>query len=253
LKNVYRNPKTNKKISIVSPALSLGLSVHEVVEGLIRFPTEERAKQPLLDQFEEAWQKVSGKRGGFKTAKEEAEMKARGVAMIERVRDNIEPLLEKAIKLPNGHNGMPPNYYLSEDENIVLCGKIDWIQYVPADDSLRVIDFKTGRHEEEDDSLQLPIYMLLLNNLQKRKVSGAAYWYLDSSAKPVDVDLPSAEEAYDKVIEVARQVANARALNLFDCPNGKEGCFACKPFEQILNGKAEFVGNGEYGQELYLV
>ncbi|MEI6494799.1 MAG: PD-(D/E)XK nuclease family protein [bacterium] len=253
LKNIYKNPETGKKMSIVSPALSLGLAVHEVAEGLVRFPAEERANQPLLEQFEEAWVKVSGKRGGFKTAEEEPEMKARGVAMIERLRDHLGPLAEKAIKLPDGNNGMPPNYYLSEDDNIILCGKIDWLQYISADDSLRVIDFKTGKHEEGSDSLQLPIYKLLLTNLQKRKVSGAAYWYLDSADAPVDVELPSTEEAYKKVIKVAKQVANARAMKFFDCPKGKEGCFACKPFEQILAGKAEFIGSGEYGQELYLV
>lgn len=253
LKNVYKNPETGKKMSIVGPALSLGVSVHEVVEGLIRFPAEERAEQPMLKQFEEAWQKVSGKRGGFKTAEEEAEAKARGAAMIKRVQEHIGPLAEKAIKLPDGHNGMPPNYYLSEDDNIILCGKIDWLQYLPETDSLRVIDFKTGKHEEGSDSLQLPIYQLLLHNLQKRPVTGAAYWYLDSSDTPVDVELPSTEESFERVIKVARQVASARAMGFYDCPKGKEGCFACRPFEQVLAGKAEFIGNGEYGQELYLV
>ena len=50
----------------------------------------------------------------------------------------------------------------NEEENIILNGKIDWLEYVPEDDSIRVIDFKTGKNDEKEGSLQLPIYILLL-------------------------------------------------------------------------------------------
>src|SRR5882724_6901030 len=69
LHNVYKNPKTGRKMNIVSPALSLGSAVHEVVEGLGLFKTEERigrgSEKFLLDAYEKAWKKVSGKKGGF--------------------------------------------------------------------------------------------------------------------------------------------------------------------------------------------
>ncbi len=253
LRNIYKNPETGKKINVVTPALSLGVSVHEVVEGLVEFKAEERATVPMLEQFEEAWKKVSGKRGGFTDSAIEAETKARGIAMIERVQKNMGPLLKKAVKLKEGANGMPPNYYLSEEENIILCGKIDWLEYVPEDDSVRVIDFKTGKNEENDESLQLPIYQLLLHNLQKRKVSGAMYWYLDMEDGMKEKKLPTVEESFKKVFDVALQVKKARVAKRFACPRGVEGCFACRPFEKILRGEAEFVGNGEYGQELYIV
>jgi ATP-dependent helicase/DNAse subunit B len=260
LKNMYKNPKTGKKLGIVSPALSLGSAVHEVVEGLANYPADKRFDNPqdLLIRFEKAWEKFKGKMGGFKNEEEELESKNRGRAMIQRVIDYPGILLEKIVKLPEGD--MLPNFYLSEADNIILCGRIDWLSYKPEDDSIHILDFKTGKNEENGDSLQLPIYQLLLNKLQKRKVTGASYWYLDSDNDPKEVSLPTLEESFDKVYKVAKQVSDARFQakrdgieKVFVCPRGEQGCFSCKPFEKIIKGEAEFVGNGEWGNEMYLV
>ena len=260
LKNMYKNPKTGKKVNIVSPALSLGSAVHEVVEGLAQYPAEKRFDnaEELLVRFEKAWEKFKGKMGGFKTEEEEQLAKTRGRAMIQRVIDNPGPLKEKIVRLPEGD--MLPNFYLSEKDNIILCGKIDWLGYKPQDDSIHILDFKTGKHEEKEDSLQLPIYQLLLNKLQKRKVTGASYWYLDSDDEPKEVALPTIEESFDKVFAVAKAVSDARyqakkdgVEKVFTCPRGEQGCFSCAPFEKIIKGEAEFLGNGEWGQEVYMV
>jgi ATP-dependent helicase/DNAse subunit B len=253
LHNVYKDPKTNRKINLVSPAMSLGLAVHETLEALKEVPVEERFARDLLADYEKNWEKVAGKKGGFKTAEEEAEAKARGRAMVERVVKNRGPIERKTVRLKPSENNMPPNFFLSEEENIILCGLIDWLEYVEADDSVRVIDFKTGKWEESGDSLQLPIYLLLLNALQKRRVSGAAYWYLDKDDAPVEMPLPEASEAREKVLAVARRVKEARERKQFDCPAGSAGCFACKPYEQIIKGEAEYLGVGGYGQDMYSV
>jgi len=252
LHNVYKN-EAGRKINLTSPALSLGIAVHETLEGLSKFKVEERFVKSLEETFEEQWEKVSGKMGGFKSEAEEFEAKQRGRKMILRVAQNPGPLANKTVKLQPAHNGMPPNIFLSEEENIILNGKIDWLEYVPHDDSIRVIDFKTGKNEEKEGSLQLPIYLLLLNNLQKRKVSGAAYWYLDKDNDPVSVKLPDLSQAHAKVLEIARCIKTAREKNEFNCPRGAQGCFACKPFEKIIKGEAEFIGVGGYGQEMYII
>lgn len=253
LHNVYKDPKTGRKINIVSPHLSLGLAVHSALEELKNLPVEERARRDLTANFEMAWSKVSGKMGGFRTSKEEEEMKKRGEAMIKRVMQNPGPIARKTVRLKGGDNGMPPNFYLSEKENIILCGLIDWLEYIPADESICILDFKTGKNDESENSLQLPIYLLLLNALQKRRVSGAAYWYLDKDNEPTQVDLPNLNEARKKVLEVAMQIKKAREKKIFNCPEGEKGCFVCLPFQSILDGKAEFVGVGGYGQDMYLV
>jgi hypothetical protein len=148
---------------------------------------------------------------------------------------------------------MLPNFYLSEEDNIILCGLIDWLLYKEEDDSIHIIDFKTGKREEGDDSLQLPIYLLLLTALQKRPVSGASYWYLDRDDEMVEKTLPTKEDAYTRVLAVARQVKEARERRAFACPHGEAGCFACRPYEMIFCGEAEYVGVGTYNQDLYMV
>lgn len=252
LKNVYKDPETGKKIGITTPALSLGSAVHEVVEGLAKYKAEDRINVPMMDQFEKVWSIFSGKRGGFTSTEMESETKARGIEMIKRVKDNIDPLLYKTVKLKGGRNNMPPNYFLSEKDNIILCGKIDWLQYREEDDSVYIIDFKTGKNEENEDSLQLPIYQLLLHNLQKRKVNGASYWYLDKDDTPKTVELPDLDSSFSKVYEMAIKVKTAREKKDFHCPNGDKGCFACRPLERILKGEAEYVGSVEW-QDLYIV
>jgi ATP-dependent helicase/DNAse subunit B len=252
LHNVYKDPKTGKKITIVNGALSLGSAVHATLENLKTMPVDERLKRDLLSDFEKDWQAVSGKKGGFTSAEEEV-AKARGRAMIERVMKNPGPIQKKTVKLKEHDNGMIPNFYLSEEEGIILCGLIDWLEYVEADHSLRVIDFKTGKNDEGAESLQLPIYLLLLNALQKREVSGAAYWYLEKDDVPVEVGLPDAAEARERVLAVAQKVKAARETRVFTCPKGESGCYACKPYEKILRGEAEYLGVAGYGQDTYLV
>ncbi len=262
LHNVYKDPQTRRKINIVNPALSLGVAVHEVVEGLAEYKVEERekrlSKKILQETFEKAWLKVSGKRGGFQIEAGEKEEKERAWAMLERVAENAAPLLGKTVKIKGGDNGLPPNYLLSPEENIILCGKIDWLIYKSEDDSVHILDFKTGRNEETDGSLQLPIYQLLLKNLQKRKVTGASYWYLDKDIAPKEVTLPGVDESYQKVMATALSVKQARDAALiygpdeaFQCPRGEGGCFACRPFEQIIRGQALCVGVGDMRQDLY--
>src|SRR3989344_4665660 len=58
LRNMYKNER-GRKINLVGPALSLGISVHDTLEGLLKYKAEERAQQPLQAQFEENWKKVS--------------------------------------------------------------------------------------------------------------------------------------------------------------------------------------------------
>lgn len=255
LHNMYKNER-GRKVNIVNVHLSLGIAVHETLEGLLAFKAQDRFKKPLLETFEENWAKVSGKVGGFKNAQEEIDAKARAKKMIERVNENPGPLEKLAVKLKEHANNMPPNFYLSpeNEHNIILSGKIDWLEYVPEDDSVRVLDFKTGKNDEDKDSLQLPIYTLLLNALQKRKVSGAAYWYIDRNNEPTEVVLPDIASAKERVLAVALKVKEAREKKQFACPRGANGCFACTPFEKIIKGEAELVKTDESRKtELYMV
>ena len=249
LRNVYKDPKSGHKITIMSPPLALGQIVHEVIDTISTKSTEERFAVSPQKYFEVAWKKVTGKLGGFTDEKNDKEFYQRGLKMLDNIVKNPGPLNNKAIKLKS-ENGLP-YYWLSEEDNLILCGKIDWIEHLPKTDSIHIIDFKTGKNEESEDSLQLPIYLLLANNLQNRKVTKASYWYLDSATTPVEVKLPDAKDAYEKVYSIAKRIKLGRQINYFKCPKG--GCFACQGLERVLAGEGEKVGVSEYNQDIYIL
>jgi ATP-dependent helicase/DNAse subunit B len=252
LHNVYKDPITKNKIGVVNGALSLGLAVHNTLEALKEIPLEERMARDLQVDYEAEWPKFSGKAGGFHDESEEGEAKERGKAMIARVQADPGPIARKTVRLPKGENDLPSNFLLSKDENIILCGLIDWLEYRDEDNAIRVIDFKTGKNDENEESLQLPIYLLLLTELQKRHVFGAAYWYLDREDGFVEKKLPELEDAHSRVLAVAKQVKEARQKKEFMCPRGAEGCYTCRPFEAVLRGEGEKVGTS-MRQDLYFL
>ncbi|OHA79388.1 MAG: hypothetical protein A2747_03075 [Candidatus Yonathbacteria bacterium RIFCSPHIGHO2_01_FULL_44_41] len=263
---MYKDPRTGHKVSIVNPHMSLGVAVHEVLEGLAEFPADTRMDRDLFALYESEWKKVTGKKGGFTSDTEEREFKARGTVMLEKVTGDPRFLINKCIKLKR--DTMPCNFYLSEEHNIILNGLVDWIEYLPETDSLHIVDFKTGKVEEKDGSLQLPIYLLLCNALQKRKVTKASYWYLESD-KLTEKELPDIDIARRDVLEVAMKVKEARDIakregpdKTFVCPQGAYdvvtrdgGCNSCRPYELIFarDPLAESVGVGGFSQDMYLM
>lgn len=248
LRNMYKNPKTGKKMTIMTPPLALGQAVHEVVESLSTLPVEDRFRISLVKKFDPVWLKVTGKKGGFANFSEESIYRNRAIQMLKMVEENPGPLLDKTVKIKTD---LIPNYYINKEDNIILCGKIDWLRYVEANDTVEIIDFKTGKNEENNESLQLPIYLLLASNTQSKPVSGAFYWYLDNGSGLKQKDLPNIQESYEKVMNIARKIKNARNTNDLNCPKG--GCFSCRPYEAILRGEGECVGNSDTGQEIYIL
>jgi len=248
LKNVYKDPKTKHKIQLMSPPLALGQVVHAVLESLSVLPGPERFKESLVTKFEQKWKAVTGKKGGFFDPATEEQYKERGRVMLNKVMAKPGPLANLAVKIKEDL----PQYWLSEEDNIILCGKIDWLEYLPEDDSVNIIDFKTSKAQENESSLQLPIYHLLVHNCQHRKVSKAEYWYLGLD-EIVEKILPDLTEAHEQILKIAKEIKLARQLERFKCPHGAEGCFACRPMEKILRGEAEFVGENEYRQDVYVI
>ena len=249
LRHVYKDPKTGKKINIINPALALGNSVHDVLESLSEVKAEERFTESLLPAYEEGWKKVTGESGGFTDEIEERVYKERGAMMLKRVMDHPGPLSSKALKL-RSPDSLPPRFTLSVAENILLCGKIDWLEYFPEDDSVHIIDFKTGVKEEDSNSLQLPIYALLVQHCQKRAIKKISYWYLEKSNEPIEMPLPESDAAKERVLEVALRMKKARAERTFVCK--RNGCFACRPLEKIVKGEAKYIRTSGY-QDIYVV
>ena len=163
LGNIYRDPLTNHKIKIMSPPLALGQAVHEVIESLSVLPAAKRMNESLVLKLDTVWEKVSGKNGGFVDIDTEHQYKTRGQEMLRRVMNHPGPIVNPAVKIKQDL----PYYWLSEEDNIILCGKLDWLEYLPDTDGVHIIDFKTGKRNEDPTSLQLPIYHLLAHHCQK--------------------------------------------------------------------------------------
>lgn len=249
LKNVYRDPKTGHKIQFITPPLALGQAVHDTLESLSVLATDKRFETPLLDRYEQSWEKVSGEKGGFFDKDTEMKYKKRGEEMIRRVKENPGPISRMAVKI----NEELPHFWLSEEDNIILCGKIDWLEYLPDTDSVNIIDFKTNKGSEKEESLQLPIYYLLVHHCQRRNVEKASYWYLGRDNEPKEMKLPDLEKAHEDVLKVAKKVKLARQLQSFQCKCGSKGCRLCQPLEAIFRGEGKFIKTDEIGRDIYVL
>lgn len=245
LSYLYRDPRDSRKVSLITPNLALGSAVHAVLESLSTIPAAKRFELSLIERFAAAWSRVSGRKGGFVDAESERHYKERGEEMLRRVMSHPGPLIQPAVKIKQDL----PSYWLSEDDGLVLCGKLDWLEYLPATDAVHIIDFKTGKRHEAPSSLQLPIYVLLATHCQARPVEQASYWYLATDDLPSAKKLPSSDKSRELVLKVGKEIKLATALNRFKCPSG--GCQTCEPYERILAGEAEYVGTGDYNTNLY--
>ncbi|MCJ7827967.1 PD-(D/E)XK nuclease family protein, partial [Patescibacteria group bacterium] len=150
LKNVYKDPKTGHKVQLMSPPLALGQVVHEVLEELSVLPTKERFQESLLPRYRLVWQKVAGRQGGFTDPVGEKKYYERGERMLKKVMEEPGPLKNLAVKIKMEL----PWYWLSSEEGIILCGKIDWLEYLEKEKAVHIIDFKTGQGDEVVGSLQ---------------------------------------------------------------------------------------------------
>ncbi len=249
LNNVYKDPKTNHKIQLMNPPLALGQIVHTVIERLSQMPVSERLKVSLVEKFEQEWKKVTGVKGGFSSPEEEERYKTRGREMLKRVMDHLGPISQRAVKIDQEL----PQFWLSETDELILCGKIDWLEYLEDLDAVHIIDFKTSRGKEDAASLQLPIYYLLATHTQNRPVNKISYWYLERDNEPVEQPLPDIARAQEELVAIGKRMRLMRKLNNFKCPNGERGCPACIPLERIVKGEAQLVGESEFKQDIYIL
>lgn len=250
--NVYKDPVDNKKISSVSPHLTLGNCVHSPLENLAHYKPEQRKNVKFAPEYRRMWKENSGQKGGFKTQEEEDHYHLLGETMLKRVRANIHHLEKPTTFLLENENALP-NMVLSETEQIILSGKIDWIS-VTGENTYSVLDFKTGKNTQPSGDLQLPIYKILMDNYFKsgENVEGA-FWYLLNNDDPTPRQLPPLKDCVEEVMNWAIKIKTARARKEFHCPN--EGrCFYCRDYKRIVNNdNVLFTGVGLYGSKNYLI
>ena len=244
-RNVYRSPR-GLKIQIINPNLALGQAVHDTLEIFVRLPVPERTKESLLEKFNFIWSNLSGEKGGYSSPDEEKAFKERGLAMLERFWKN------EHFKIANLHP--IPSFPKAELGNdLILTGKLDFLE--KDEQGLHLIDFKTGKNEESEDSLQLPIYAVLVSELFKGIPVRASYWYLDSSSEIVDFTLPDLKETKEKLKQKGEIIKMTRQTQSFRCQSGGESCWACRDILAVAQGKGKLVTMDPVNrkQEIYIL
>lgn len=242
LKNIYKQSlppqagvKTHEpfRIQIASPYLSLGSTVHDAVKWFIDMKGQVTKKQ-YEEKFRNFWFKYTGKRGGFSTRDEEANFGNRGLKMLDNFWNNWK-VLERpapAISFPKLHLF----------DRVVLMGNFDFLGE-KEDQTLHVVDFKTGANDEKDP-LQLYIYAILAEANLEKKVSSASFWYLDRDDKPKEIVLDPLEPKLEWLKDKGKQLKQAIAAGEWICVrndalNGAL-CRDCKDYQAIVEGKGEF-------------
>ena len=248
LRNLYRDPKTNHRVQVVDPYLTLGMVVHKTIEEISKLPEEKRLEAPLVNKFEMKWQFYTGKKGGFVSLEKEEGFKKRGLEMIKKLEDS------QIIKTPNYKMGEElPKVRLFKEEELILVGSIDWVETLPGG-GLHIIDFKTGRTEEDEDSLQLPIYFILAHYNFKKPIKKASYWYLDKDEEPIPVELNSIQNYIPIIREKALKMKKTIEENKLTCKSPIGKCFKCERYAAVVSGKAEYIGyDPEMNKDLYFI
>lgn len=244
LRYVYKSPQTGLKLQLINPALSLGQSVHDTIEQFSKLNPKERTREKLEQIFEIVWASFSGEKGGFSNQDEEKEYKNRGWSMLDRFFKHPHFVVTTQIKTPDF-----PKAELGDD--IILTGKLDWIESLG--DGFHIVDFKTGKNEEKEDSMQLPVYALLAGRIFKSGEVKTSYWYLDKEDDLRDYTLPDMENFALTLKQKGTIIKLARQTNSFKCPRGAS-CWACRDMVAIKEGKGKLVSiDSARKQEIYIL
>ncbi|MFH2109278.1 MAG: PD-(D/E)XK nuclease family protein [Patescibacteria group bacterium] len=245
LRSVYKDPKTRYKMQIITPALALGSIVHDILDSFLNNEPSERTNILLYNTFKSYWKNIEGEKGGFLTEDTEKEYKERAIKMLKNFFDTKDFLFKKRLKTSTF-----PKYDLGKD--MVVNGKLDWVEM--DGDYFHIVDFKTGRNEEKDNSLQMPIYSLLVQNEFKTEKIKSSYWYLDSSPTPILFNLPEKEKTLSELIFWGERIKLAHETSSFRCKSGGDFCWACKDFVRVKNGEGKIVSvDHNRSQNIYIL
>jgi RecB family exonuclease len=244
-RNVYRSPR-GLKIQIISPSLALGQAVHDVLSQFLRLSPAQRSKDELLRVFDFLWQSLSGEKGGFGSQEEEKSFKERALSMLERFWGNKHFQETEAVQIPGF-----PKVELGND--LILTGKLDWIE--KDGEGYHVIDFKTGKNEEREDSQQLPIYSVLVSGILGSKKIRTSYWYLDKDDEIVAFPSADLDKTLSELKRKGEIVKMVRQTNSFRCQSGEESCWACREMLAVAQGKGKLVSMDPVNrkQEIYIL
>jgi hypothetical protein len=129
---------------------------------------------------------------------------------------------------------------------------LDWIE--KEGDLLHLIDFKTGKNEEREDSKQLPIYAVLISNILGSSNIKTSYWYLDHEDDLTPAPFGDIQETTKDLTQKGNIIKMVRQTNSYRCKSGGESCWACKDMLAVAKGKGKLVSiDYTRKQEIYIL
>lgn len=213
-----------KEYKKAKPYLTMGAHVHNALHDFYeKTKPEERTWERLEELLRTRWRE---NRKGFTDKEDE---KKWGMKALQMLKVYFHKNDVKATPV------MLEDYYdLDVDEDLKVLGRIDRADQ--DEEGLHVIDYKTGKVDEEDSAdLQLIVYAMIMANNAKVPVYKASYLYLQTNHwQSINIDEQSYQDAVEKIKEQVEQIKQEKEF----APCINKYCSSCD-FLEICPKKAE--------------
>ena len=196
----YYDPEIRKAYRKPRPYFTMGDHVHATLKDFLSvIPVSERNLTKLENLLREKWRR---NRKGFNDREDEKRWGEKALNQLRWFAQNQDI---------SGTPFMVEDYHSVElTSNIILKGKIDRVDK-EADDSLHIIDYKTGKIPAEINQIQLHVYALILSKKQDLPLRKASYLYLEAGEfRTIELATADLAQATSYVIELVDRICNEK-------------------------------------------
>lgn len=225
--------------AVVSKYLSFGQSIHKTLAKYNRIRNEDEKKLDVLHNL----LRNNWIREGYQDRDEERDFGLRGLKILTNY--YYDPL-DKAKKVLMTEQMIKRDM----DGEFILCGVLDK-GYVREDGKLEITDYKTGSNivhsEDFTIDLQLPIYVLLFEEIMRQYPSTVSYYYLVHKKKIEREITPSnVKQIIEYIWSLYEEVANE---DEFPCSPTSYCATSCE-YADICEGARNDDSNTDISKEL---
>lgn len=233
--SVYPNKQKLKQVQIKAGKrreLIFGELLHIVLNLFFHLSEEERSEEKLLTLLKEVWMrgedKAREKKGGFPDLEDERDWYREANSILKRfyqTRD-LSPTITYLPEIEKEGEFVDANFLkVPLQSDVVLAGKIDRIDR--EEGGFHLIDYKTGK-SEEDDEFQLMVYSILAEEALGKPPTKTSYLYLRSgNLKSFQPSKETKAQAKAKVLEIAEKIRNDNEFS----PHPTKLCHWCNYVE----------------------
>lgn len=210
---IYSKMKTDlkKMPENIFSFYTLGRAVHNAITLFFHVSEDDRTWENLKNILKDTWtsefqwnkKPPLGEWGGFKTLNEEKQAYSQALSMLK----NFFAIQPKNLKIeylptPDLRHSIQDYQKLIKPltESFYISGKFDLITQ-NEDETLQIIDFKTGK-KEDNNSFQLKFYKVLAEANFQKPINKASFYFLKSgNIKEFDLINQTAEDLKKEIVE----------------------------------------------------